>query len=70
MVSELHRTIIAALSLGAFCLATPLARAQAPAAPAGNDPVLESLVAEALSRNPDLQATPPASSSSRTSAER
>ena len=59
-----------ALSLGAFCLAPPLARAQAPAAPAEDDPVLESLVAEALARNPDLHAAQSAIAAAQTSTER
>jgi outer membrane protein TolC len=70
MVSVLHRTIIVALSLGALCVAPGLARGQAPAAPAEDDPVLESLVAEALSRNPDLHAAQSAISAAQTSAER
>ena len=70
MVSVLHRTIIAALSLGAFCLAPGLARGQAPAAPAEDDPVLESLVAEALARNPDLHAAQSAIAAAQTSTER
>ena len=70
MVSVLHRTIIAALSLCAFCVAPRLARGQAPAAPAEDDPVLESLVAEALARNPDLHAAQSAIAAAQTSTER
>jgi outer membrane protein TolC len=70
MTSVIHRTFIVALSLGTFCLAPPLARGQAPAGAAEDDPVLASLIAEALARNPDLHAAQTAISAARTSTER
>ena len=56
MVSVLHRTFVVALSLGALYLAPSQAFGQSASGQAGDDPVLESLIAEALARNPDLHA--------------
>ncbi len=70
MLSVLHRTIIAALSLGTLYLAPSPASGQSAAGHGGDDPVLESLIAEALARNPDLHAAQSAIAAAQTSPER
>ena len=67
MVSVLHRTIIATLCLGMLYLAPSPASGQSASEQAGDDPVLESLIAEALARNPDLHAAQSAIAAAQTS---
>jgi len=70
MESVLHRTFIVALSLGTLYLAPSPASGQSASGHGGDDPVLESLVAEALARNPDLHAAQSAIAAAQTSTER
>ena len=70
MSSVLHRTFIVALTLGALYLAPSLAFGQSASGQAGDDPVLESLLAEALARSPDLHAAASAIAAAQTSTDR
>ncbi len=55
MAAVSHRTIVAAWLLSASLAASGVARAQTVPAQAPDDPLLQALVAEALSRNPQLR---------------
>jgi cobalt-zinc-cadmium efflux system outer membrane protein len=56
MVSVVRRTLAFIVTSGTLLLAHSPALGQTAAAPAGDDPVLQALVAEALAHNPDLLA--------------
>jgi cobalt-zinc-cadmium efflux system outer membrane protein len=56
MVAVSHRTLVALWLLSALLLASGVARAQTAPAQTPDDPILQALIAEALSRNPDVAA--------------
>jgi cobalt-zinc-cadmium efflux system outer membrane protein len=56
MAAVSHRTLVALWLLSALLVASGMARAQTAPAQTPDDPVLEALIAEALSRNPDVAA--------------
>jgi outer membrane protein TolC len=56
MVAVSHRTLVAAWLLGATLATSGVARAQTAPAQAPDDPVLQALIAEAWSHNPELHA--------------
>ena len=70
MVSVLRSMLVLALSLSALGFVPAFARGQTAALTAEDDPVLESLLAEALARNPDLHAAQSAIAAAQTSTER
>ena len=69
MASVLRRTLVVTASLCGLCLMPGLARGQA-AAVSDDDPVLQTLIAEAMTRNPDLHAAQSAVAAAQASTER